>query len=269
MWRAEWSKLFSRTSAKVGMLLLVAFSAMPPLFMHTLSGSEVSFNGSSMDDLMSASAAKAIVWTVWANHRFALMPAFISLLGALSFAGDYQSKTLREDLLRPVPRWSVLLVKWAAMCTWITMAALLCWLTSLGLSVALFGVEGDWTSSFYAWGTALLCDCSFAALVLCLAVLLRSVAGTIIGVVIFVVFDTVLGWALSLVAMAGDSLQAPVALELAIQARPWLPSSAFGLWSTFGAGGDPAVWQNFAALAAITVASGVLATLRFRWMDVP
>ena len=268
MWQVEFRKLMSRASARVGLVLLMAMSMAPVLVLYYLDDSAAEFNGVPMAEMWEGSAPKALLWTLSALHRFGIMPAFIALLGALSFAGELQGKTLREDLLRPVSRMSVLLTKWAALSAYVALATLLSWLVCAVFGAILFGTEGEWSLAIQAWSVSVLCDCGFAALVLLVAGLVRSVASTIVGVVLFVVFDTVLGWALSAVSMVGEAIEAPVALEVAIQARPWLPSSAFGVWSTFG-GTDPWVWQNFAALAGITFGALSLATMRFNRMDVP
>ncbi len=268
MWQVEFRKLMSRTSARFGLVLFMAMSMLPALVLFYLDGAEAEFNGTPMSEMWQGTAPKALLWTLTAMHRLAVMPAFIALLGALSFAGELQGKTLREDLLRPVPRVSVLLTKWAALCTYIALGTLLAWLVCGVFSVILFGTEGEWLPAVQAWCVSVICDSGFAAIVLLVATLVRTVASTIIGVVLFVVFDTVLGWGLSLISMVGQAMEAPAALEIAIQARPWLPSSALGMWSTFG-GAEPWVWQNAAALAGITLVSLGLAVQRFNRMDVP
>ena len=200
MWQVEFRKLMSRTSARAGLVLLMAMSMFPVLVLYYLDGAEAQFNGVPMSEMWEGNAPKALLWTLSAMHRFAIMPAFIALLGALSFAGELQGKTLREDLLRPVSRMSVLLTKWAALSTYIALATLLSWLVCGVFSTILFGTEGDWSMAIQAWSISVVCDCGFAALVLLVTVLVRSVASTIIGVVLFVVFDTVLGWSLSAVS---------------------------------------------------------------------
>mgnify|MGYP005620230051 CR=1 FL=1 len=46
---------------------------------------------------------------------------------ALSVAGEYRSRTVREDLIRPVPRWVVPVSKWLAAITWVFASLLVAW----------------------------------------------------------------------------------------------------------------------------------------------
>jgi ABC-type transport system involved in multi-copper enzyme maturation permease subunit len=267
LWQAETNKLLSRMSARAGLVAATAIGLLVPLFLYWLAHSDMSMNGAEVSDTLAASAPKAISWSLNVRNFF-ILRAFIIMLGAVSVAGEFRAKTLREDLLRPIPRWSLLLAKWAALNTWIALSLGMTWVLSSILGVLLFGVEGGWTDPALAYLVTGLCDVGFAALVLAMAVAIRSVAATIIGVFLFLVFDTFLGWGLTLLSWIGGMTELPWVLDFAVQARPWLPSSAFGLWVSF-AGGDPWVWQSAAALGAVTALSAVIATAVFERIDLP
>ena len=267
LWQAETIKLLSRTSARVGLVVATLIGLFIPVILFWLSSSEMQMNGTEVAETLAADAPKALLWSLYVRNFF-ILRAFVIMLGALSVAGEYRAKTLREDFLRPVPRWSILFAKWTSLCTWIVLSLGITWLISSVLGLILFGTEGEWLDPAKGYLVTGLCDIGFAMLVLAIAVAIRSVAASIIGVFLFLVFDTFLGWGLTLASWVGSATELPWALEFAVQARPWLPSSAFGVWYSF-AGGDPWVWQNFAALGVVSGAAAVLAVVVFEWMDVP
>ena len=267
LWQAETNKLLSRMSARAGLIVATLIGLALPAFLYMLVHSGMVMNGAEVSDSLAADAPKGIAWALNVRNFF-ILRAFIIMLGALSLAGEYRARTLREDLLRPIPRWSLLWAKWSALSTWIVLTLGLTWIMSSVLGLILFGTAGSWKDPVLAYLVTGLCDVGFAALVLAMAVLIRSIAATIIGVFLFLVFDTFLGWGLTLVSWVGGMTELPWALEFAVEARPWLPSSAFGVWYGF-AGGDPWVWQNFAALGVVTGLSVVVATAVFQRIDLP
>jgi ABC-type transport system involved in multi-copper enzyme maturation permease subunit len=198
------------------------------------------------------------------------MRAFVLVLVALSFAGEYQARTIREDLVRPVPRWTVPISKWLAVGTW-SLASLVVTLVFGGLlSVIVFGTGGDWGQILLGYGTAVLADLGFASLALFIAVASRSVAGTVAGVLAYIVLDWVIGkvlWIVSVIASAFP-VELGTVLERAILLQPFLPSSAFGAWEGFYASVDWD-WRNFASLGVITLVCMVLSERLFHRLDVP
>jgi len=270
LWQVEVRKLLARMSGRVGLVACVLLALAMPVLLQSCDGSEVMLNGAMLGDQYDGTAPEAVSWTLWMRNFFVLR-TFIVVLAAVSVAGEFQDRTLREDLVHPVPRWSVLAAKWAALCTWTVIGAALSWTVAAVLGGILFGAGGDWKSATIAWAVTLLCDFGFAALAMCVAVLLRSVVGTVAGVIGFMIFDTFLGWALTVLTWVGQMAEIPWALELAIQARPWLPSSAFGAWVswTSWAGAEPWAWQHFGALGAITALSMGLAIAVFSRVDIP
>ena len=267
LWQAETNKLLSRMSARAGLIVAVCIGLFFPALLYWLVNSGMLVNGADVSDSLSADAPRAIFWSLNVRNFF-ILRAFIIMLGALSLAGEYRTRTLREDLLRPIPRWSLLLAKWCALSTWIVLTLGLTWIMSSVVSLLLFGTAGVWKEPALAYLVTGLCDIGFAALVLAMAVIIRSIAATIIGVFLFLVFDTFLGWGLSLLSWIGDMMELPWVLELAVQARPWLPSSAFGVWYGFADGGSW-VWQNFASLGAVAALSVLVATVVFERIDLP
>jgi ABC-type transport system involved in multi-copper enzyme maturation permease subunit len=267
LWQAETLKLLSRTSARFGLVVAALISVAIPLILYWWSGAGVEVDAAGISSSAGINAPKGLVWSLYIRN-FYILHAFIIMLGALSFAGEYKAKTLREDLVRPVPRWSVLLAKWWALSAWIGLTLILAWGISSVLGLILFGTEGNWQDPALAYLVTWLCDVGFTALVLAIAVILRSVAATIVASFLFIVFDMCLGVGLTLMQWISQMAEVPWAIEFAIQAKPWLPSSAFGVWLSF-AGGEPWVWQNFAALGAVAGGSAIIATVVFEWIDLP
>jgi len=268
LWRAETIKLLSRTSARLGLIGAIAISLLIPLILFWLSNTGMEMNGTEVKDALGADAPMALNWSLRFLHWAFILRAFIILLGTMTIAGEFSAKTLREDLLRPVPRAAILAAKWAALSTWIGLFLGITWLISSVLGLILFGTDGGWQDPALAYLVAGLCNVGFAALVLAIAVCIRSVPVTIVGVFLFLVMNTFLGWGLTVVSWISEMADVPEAVEFVIQARPWLPSSALGAWYGFAVG-EPWIWQNFAALGLLTALSALVAAAVFEWIDVP
>ncbi|MBW2257643.1 MAG: hypothetical protein JRI25_24020, partial [Deltaproteobacteria bacterium] len=77
---------------------------------------------------------------------------------------------------------------------------------------------------------------------------------------------TLISWASEL--FAGMGLQLSETMERAVALQPWLPSSAFGVWSGYAARTDWD-WRSFVSLAVLTVTCVVLSERVFNRLDVP
>lgn len=277
IWRAETSRLFSRGAARVGLVVLVGLGALVPLVVLAIRlvlwwtmGPEATFpDGETVTDKFVLPAPAAMAWALTVRNFF-VTRAFVILLAALSFAGEYQARTLREDLIRPVSRSALLLAKWGALATWLLVAAVLSTFVAMLLALVFFGGSGDWGGPLLGVAASLLSDVVFAALVLAIAVLTRSVAFTIAGVFLFAVLDYAADWGLWIAGMASQfpPIQQPWIGEVANALYPWMPFSAFGVWRGYLP--DAAwEWQGFVSLGILTVLSVGIALVGFRRMDVP
>ncbi len=267
LWAAETRKLLSRLLGRVGLGVAVLLGLLGPLYVRAIHGMQGEVNGTPLAELIDVSGAAGVQWSL-TFRNLVVMRLFLVALVAVSVAGEYQARSLREDLLQPIPRWSALLARWAAQATWLAIGAALSWLTAMALGAVLFGTGGPWRDAAIAWAVTVLCDTGFAAVSIAVAVLVRSQVGTLIGMVLFLLGDQALGAALWLAENIGRMAELPAAVEIAVQARPWLPSSAFGAWHAWN-GGDPWAWQHFAALALYTALGLGVAVIRFERMDVP
>ncbi len=276
LWRAETSKLFTRGSARAGLLIagLLALAALVVLWRVEASG--MILNGAPVGELLTetSNAPGALRWGLLARNFFVLR-AFLILVGAQSVAGELQARTLREDLLRPVPRWSVVVAKWGALATWIAASLGIAWVIgALGGSL-LLGTDGPWGEVALGYVASWACDVGFATLVMAISLAVRGVAGTVMGVFLFLVLDTFLGWGLTILAWAAgiDVIRQSAGamaglLDLVVKANPWLPSSAFAAWR--GVAPDaPWVWQSFVALLLVTLVAMVATERQLSRLDVP
>ncbi len=267
LWRVETRKLLSRTLGRFGLVVAVLLGLVGPLWLRLAQGSGGEFNGTPVTEMFQMTGADAVLWALTFRNLM-VMRLFLVGLVAVAVAGEYNTRTLRDDLVQPVPRWAVVLAKWASQSTWLAIGGALSWLTAMVLGCILFGTGGPWLDAAKAWGVTLLCDTGFAAVALAVAFALRSSIGTLIGMVVFMAVDKTVGLFLWAIETFGRATELPWAMELAIQARPWLPSSAFGVWAAWN-GGDPWAWQNFAALAVLSgLGIGISSALLSR-MDVP
>jgi ABC-type transport system involved in multi-copper enzyme maturation permease subunit len=270
IWRSETQKLFSRTSAKVGLVFAALLAVVGPFMMWVAVGAQISMNNSDVSAGIEQSGAMGLMWTLWVRNNTWIMRAFLLVLVALSFAGEYGARTIREDLVRPVPRWTVPVSKWLAVGVWSVVS--LCVTFAFGglLSVIVFGFDGDWGQLLLGYGASILADLGFTSLALFIAVASRSVAGTVAGVFAYVILDWVVGLALRLVsAISGVfPMELGSVLEKAITLQPFLPSSAFSVWEGFYESMDWE-WRSFASLAVITVVCMVLSERVFDRLDVP
>jgi len=270
---AETRKLSRRMSARLGWIVALGVGLFAVLALLWLSGADIQVSGERLGTKMDTSGQVAAIWALQLRNFF-ILRVLIVVLGAVCFASELRSHTLREDLLRPVHRAHVLLAKWLSLCSWIVVATLLTLVASLLPGLLFMGSSGEWSGVFLGYLVTAVADCGFATLVLLVAVLFRSVIGTIAGVFLFLLADKIISWVLVLVDMIMNSGMIPpqtIPAQLrfiAQEVQPWLPSTAFGVWKGYPVD-QPWVWQGFVVLALMTLSFLILSILRFRKIDVP
>ncbi len=276
LWRAETLKLFSRGSARFGLGIAALASVAGVFALWQLSGSQMVVNGASVESLLaeSANAPAALRWGLYLRNFF-ILPAFVILLSAQSLAGELQARTLREELLRPVPRWAMLVAKWGALGAWIGATLGVAWVIGAVGGMILLGTGGPWAEVALGYLACFCCDLGLAAISLAVAVLVHGVAGTVVGTFLFLVLGVFLGWGLLFLSwLAGiDAVRTSAGglvwvLDWVVKAEPWLPPAALRAWM----GVSPAtdwIWQSFASLAGITSAALALAARRLAGLDLP
>lgn len=272
--RAEIQKLLSRASTRMGLVLSAAIGTLMPAFVAWLVGG-VSVNGGQPGSALPDTAAVWMEMALFTRNLFPL-PAMVVVLGAVSFAGEYQARTLREDLLRPVSRSLVLLAKWIALCVFVVLSVLVTAATSAAFGVVMCGTGGEWRPVLLSFAGTIPTECGFAVLVLTVSVLTRSVVGTVAGTMLFMVANGVVGGALgALEALRranpfGTEFEWPAWVDIAILLRPWLPPWPYLAWLRFRPGMEELVpVSSWFALVLISVVLGGIAAWRFERTDVP
>lgn len=264
---AEIRKVFTRGAAIGALSIALAVGVGAVLLMHqvqSLGEGGPSVNGASLSQLWTPSGLAVSGGALQARNFF-ILPLFLLLASASSVGGEISDRTMRELLVRPVPRWSVLLAKLLAL-SLLSMASLVVTLIpSLGLGSALFGLlpagatEGPSVGDLLGgYGASFLSDIGLLALGMAASMVLRSVGGTVVAVVLVLGVDVAIRGVVSLLSMFGVTEAAKI--------EPWLLGNALGCWEGWKEG-----WavEPFGALAVFTAIFCAFGVARFRSMDVP
>ena len=261
---AEIRAIFGRASgmAVLAVSLVVGVVASGSLlYLQSRTGSPdavAQFNGVPITSMMDFSAQSAAAWGLKARNFFVL-PVLLLLAAASTLAGELGDRTLREVLVRPVPRWSVLAAKLAALVLLSLASHLLTFALAFGGGL-LLGTESPTPLSavglgyLASWGSDLgVLLIGFAA-----SVFVQSVGGVVVGVLLFLMADTFVRMALWGLDKLG--------IAWAATAGQFMPGNALACWEGFQEG-----WllAQFAGLAVLVVVAGFVAVARFQRMDVP
>jgi ABC-type transport system involved in multi-copper enzyme maturation permease subunit len=272
---AEIVKLLSRLSAKMGLLASLCVGLAMPLFMLLLMNSGIQVNGNDASQYFAVTPNDTLVYALYVRSFPVAIRAFLVILGAQMLAGEFRARTLREDLLRPVPRWTVLTAKFAALMVWDAASLFITFGAAALIGVLAFGTDGAWLATVLAYFLALVCDAGVIAVVFAIGVLTRSTVATISSLIVFFVLDKMLGWAMitgSVVAMA-----AGVSPEVVEALNRWdlLPSTAFGSWASVLPESEVAPMMapdyvvSWSAVALIWAACMLFSGLWMKRIDVP
>lgn len=264
---AEIAKLLSRLSARGGLLVLVLLGIAGPLALGWLASSGMVVNGAYIADSIDKDAATGLAWALELRNFF-LLRTMLVVLAATSLAGELSARTVREDLLRPVPRWAVLFGKWFALVVWIGLGLTLQWLTAATMGLVAHGTAGSLGESLVVYAAAGATDAVFAALVLAIAALTRNVAGTVAGTMLVYLFSVLAGTLIYILTQIPASFD-PNGIFDALEALyPWLPSTALIVWRQAYFSTD-LVWQSWASLLLLGLGAALLGGWRFQRMEVP
>ena len=221
-------------------------------------------------------AARAAQGALWARNFF-VARAFLIWIVAEMFAGELVARTLREDLMRPVRRVTVFVAKLLAAQAFVAALVAVPLVVSFVVGAVLFGFQGGMGDVLLGYALAWVGDAGFVCMVAAIALWLRSVPGTVLGVFLYWVLDQALGWLLWGVEAARGWLagmlqtrgmeDAIAALDRIVALRPWLPSSAFNL--AWDASADPPIaWGSLASLAVLSLTFSLAGARTFSRMDV-
>ena len=256
---AELRKTLLRGSgmAALGVAAAVGVLAVGGLAAARHLGGDAQVNGLPVDQILSFTGVTAFSWSLKARNFF-LLPLLLLWATGATFAGEYREQTLRELLVRPVPRWAVLLAKLAALSVLSGLTLLVTALASGLPGAALFGVEGDWGAPALGYLASWASDLGLLALGVLASLLFRNVAGVVVGVVLFLALDLGLRLVLKLAGALG--------LQAATRIAPFLPGEALSAWEGYDGGWDAI---SFAGLGVLVLLCLGLATWRLLRLDVP
>lgn len=266
---AELKKLLASRLGWAGLLFLFVVSAMV-----TLAVDLVSVNVSEQAGGEPSSLPDAIAWTLRIRN-FYLAQVWLLVLSAVSFAGEFSGRTLREDVARAVPRWALLFAKWVGLTAWSGFA-----LFGQTVVTLLFGIGALSTGSGEGWSVAasgllgtLLADASFVAVALLVAVLTRRVAPAVVATALFIGIERAFAASLFVVKNLDqeviDLLAPGVPLgQIANAILPYSPANAWAIGTSLATGTEVQT-VTYVALASWTILAAGLAALRFERVDVP
>jgi len=256
---AELRAVFGRWSARGALILAVVVALLCVAGLELVRDQAVNaqVNNMPVQSMVDMTWRGAAAWTLKARNFFVL-PMLLVLATAAAVSGELADHTLREVMVRPVNRWSVLMAKFIALA--VLSAATLA--VSLAVAVmggaATFGTEGELgpvSLGFLAsWGS----DLGLLAMTMAVGVFVRNVGGVVVAVILFLFADWVARMLLGLVAMIG--------LQAASGIADMLPGAALACWEGWS---DGWAWQPFAGLAALIAVALAIALGRFQSMDVP
>lgn len=217
---------------------------------------------------------EALVFTLQLRN-FYFAQAWLLVLGAVSLAGEYRSRTLREDLARAVPRWGVLAAKVVALTTFsattLIAQSLLC--TAIAATRLSFGGGAEWGPWFAGLAGTVVTDTSFVIAVLLFALLARRVANTLIVALLFVGMESAFANGLWIISGLDPSMLDAIAPgvplgPMAGAVWPYLPSAVWGIGTTLAIQ-NPVDAVSWIALFGWTALLGAIAVVRFERLDVP
>lgn len=272
LWVAEINKLLSRTSARLGLFASGLLSILGAFVLAWMAGSEVEVNGLGATDVLGNHYGPygAAVWGLAARQFTLVHYGALIVCATASVAGEFGAKTLREDLLRPVARWEVLIAKWLSLCAWSALALFLTVIGSqLTVLVSIGPQSAPWSDLVQLYALVYASDCCLAALVVLCGVMTRSVALSVGAMMAFVACNFIV-WAgiKALRPVLSFVLGLPDWVTQLLELEPYLPSAALAAWLTPMFSND-VLWQNVVALMAYTVGGLVVAVLWFERSDVP
>ena len=265
---AEVRKIWTGVSAPLAVLLSVLVGAlvawgvsrianMEPGSVQLQSGAGPS---QSLSDLIQTDVVVVAGWALRFRSAY-LLPPLLAFIAASSVAGELSDRTLRELLVRPVPRWSVLLAKYVALSSVVVATLIGTALPAFGLGQLMVGpalVSSELQNCLIAYVASGVCDLAVLSIVVLASLLLRSVGGVVVVLVLLFGFDLGVRGVLLLLAQLGVDWAGP--------ASSWTLGNALLAWETWvGGQWDPA---RFVALAVVWGLTSAASAMYFSKMDV-
>lgn len=265
---AELRMVFSRGSGLGAVVISLAIGVVTVAVMYWVHGNvgDAQINSAPVGDFIRFSGPDCAGWALAARNFF-ILPLLLLLATGSTLAGELGDSTLREVLVRPVSRWSVLLAKLIALMSLsaVTLSAAL--LPSLIGGGGLFGMEGPTVDLLLGYAASMGTDLGIISFGLLASTMVRSVGGVVVSVILLLIFDggaRLLLWGREklldmLRASQGDYT------ETAVHYSQLLPGAALDCWKGWS---DGWAWEPFAGLTVLIVLCLTVTLVRFSRMDV-
>lgn len=258
---AEARAIYGRASAKLAVVVALLTGVVVLVALQWLHGQAdaIQANGNPINQMVEFSGPAAAGWALRVRNFFVL-PLVLLLATAASFAGEIGDQTLREVLVRPVPRWWILLSKTLVLGSLAALTLVLTLVPALGGGAALFGTDGPTTVGgvLLGYAASLLSDVGLIALGLLASTFVRSVGGVVVAMMLVLMGDMGLRVVLKGMAWLGAAWAEDVGRAL--------PGAALACWEGWAGEWDP--WA-FIGMAVLLLVGFGGTWMRFSRMDVP
>lgn len=264
IWLAELRKTFTRSTG-IGTVIASMLAGLAAVAMyHSAANADyVQMGGHSLAEVVTKSPVIAAGNVLLARSLF-VAPLFLTLCAASSIAGEHSDRTLREVLVRPVPRWAILLTRLMALSTLSALSLVVTFVTSFALAVAWFGlpdptVEGPTVLALLGgFGAAFLADVGLLVWAMAFSLFVRSVGLVVVFLNMILLLDFGVYWLLyGLTQIQVHFAQVTLPFTLTYSLRCWA-----GWNGTYDA-------QSFLMLGLYTAVAGGLGMARFSRLDAP
>lgn len=265
--RVETWKTVTRGSGLACLVLsvVVPLAALAVLW-ELLHAEALTVNGSPIASQLSGNAVEAAGWALRARNFF-VIPLMLVLATALGISGERADRTLREVLVRPIPRWAALAARVLSVSALAGISLLLSALVGVGGAFLLFGMADVPVAAMdqpsllrlgLGFASTFLSDVGLICLTAAIAAFFESVGGVVVALIFTLLADLTLRLALGGLAFLG--------LEQAKALEPWTLGNALGAWEGWSDGFSPA---RFLSLGVVIVAGVAASAARFARMDAP
>lgn len=259
MVRAEIQAVFGRWSGRVALVaaLAIGILSVVALVYADQMADHLQANGTPAASMLVTDWQTTAAWALTARNFFVL-PLFLVLGSAATISGELRDNTLRELLVRPVPRWSIVLAKILALWTLSLSTLVITATTSIAGGAALFARDLPMMPVLQGYAMTWVCDLGLITMAVMVAAFMTSVGGVVVSLALYLMADWLVRGALRLAGNFG--------VDWAPTVRDVLPGTALELWGDWDAG---FATTKVLTLVALIVISGGVATVRVQRMDVP
>lgn len=258
---AELRAVYGRWSGRGAVVLAFLVPILASVAMRFVidQADDATLNGMPASSLVDMSWRGVLDWSL-TGRNFFVLPLLLVLSTASTFTGELADNTLREAMLRPIPRWSILTAKMVALSILSLSTLLATWVVGAAGGLAVAGGETEIGAVSLGFVACWACDIGLLAITLLIATLMRSVGLVVVGVALYLILDWASGMLLSLIGNFGQDWAKTVN-----EFRPGYGLSAWDGWNQ-ATGYEPQQWITLAIVFAVGFGG---AMVRFHRMDVP